>query len=122
MNRAFTNILSDDPNRTAAFYEGLLGMTRHYDSDWFVILTHPDVAGLEFGILQRANEIVPETCRAAPAGVILTFVVDALEPVEARAEEMGVEVIQTPTRMPYGQTRLLVRDPDGTVVDISCPS
>jgi hypothetical protein len=45
MQRCFTNILCADVDGTASFYENLLGMHRHYDSDWFVILSHHDLAG-----------------------------------------------------------------------------
>mgnify|MGYP001160011817 FL=1 len=122
MTRSFTNVLSDTPDRTATFYEELLGMTRHFDSDWFVILTHPGVSGLEFGILQRDHDVVPQAIRSAPAGVILTFVVDDLAPVVETAQRLDAEIVDGPTRMPYGQMRLLLRDPDGTVIDVSCPN
>lgn len=121
MNRFFTSILSSDVERTANFYQELLGMVRHFDSDWFVILTHPDIDGLEFGILQRDHGIVPETVRAAPAGVMLTFVVTDCDEVYGRARARHAEILEPPTDMPYGQRRMLLRDPDGTVVDVSSP-
>ncbi len=37
MERFLTNILSSDVSKTAKFYEEILSMKRHYDSDWFVI-------------------------------------------------------------------------------------
>lgn len=122
MERAFTNVLSADVETAARFYETVLGMTRHYDSDWFVLFTDPDRPGFEFGVLDRNHETVPEVCRAAPAGVVLTFVVGDLQPVAARARESGAVIVQEPTLMPYGQTRMLLRDPDGTIVDVSSPT
>lgn len=122
MNRCFSNILSKNVSATAIFYEELLGMKRHFDSDWFVILTHDDVEGLELGVLQRDHEIVPEAVRAAPAGVMITFVVDDCDVIYERALKQGVVVVETPADMPYGQRRMLLKDPDGTVVDISAPT
>jgi len=122
MERAFTNILSHDVNAAAAFYQDLLGMTRHFDSDWFVILTHSDFTGFEFGILERQNELVHDGAKAAPQGVILTFVVRDVEAVHAKAKTMDATILQPPTDMPYGQRRLLLRDVDGAVVDISAPT
>lgn len=122
MQRCFTNVLSSDVAATASFYEHLLGMTRHFDSDWFVILTHPDIDGLEFGILQRDHAIVPPDVRAAPAGVIVTFVVADCDEVHRRAVAAGATVIEPPADMPYGQRRMLLRDPDGTVLDVSAPT
>ena len=119
MERCFTNILSGNVEKAARFYEELLGMTRHYDSDWFIILTHSDLPGLEVGILDRDHETVPAQSRTSPAGVMLTFVVEDSERVYEVAQKLGAQIIQPPTDMPYGQTRLLVRDEDGVLVDIS---
>jgi len=122
MNRCFSNILSKNVSATATFYEELLGMRRHFDSNWFVILAHDNIEGLELGILQRNHEIVPEAVQAAPAGVMITFVVDDCDAVHERALKQGALVVETPVDMPYGQRRMLLKDPDGTVVDISAPT
>lgn len=122
MNRAFTSLLVGNVEASARFYESLLGMTRHGDFGWFVILTHPLMPGLEFGLLDRTHDTVPAELAAPPRGVVLTFVVEDVASVHARAEEMGAEILQPPTDLPYGQRRLLLRDPDGTPVDVSSPT
>lgn len=122
MKRSFVNILSSDVEKTSIFYEDLLGMKRHFNSDWFVILTHDDVKGLEFGVLQRDNPIVPISIRQSPAGVIVTFVVDDCDDIHRVALKLEADVIEPPTDMPYGQRRMLLRDPDGTVLDVSAPT
>jgi len=122
VQRSFVNILSENVDATATFYERLLKMTRHFDSDWFVILTHAGVKDLEYGILQRDHHIVPESVRAKPAGVIVTFVVSDCDSVHKRAVEMGADIVQPPTDMPYGQRRMLALDPEGTLLDISAPT
>lgn len=93
MKRTFTNLLCSNPDRTAVFYERLLGMTRHADFGWFVILTHEDMPTLEFGLLDRAHETVPRELAAAPAGVIVTFVVEHVHTVYDLARTMAVEII-----------------------------
>lgn len=122
MRRAFVNILSATVSDTARFYESLLGMTRHFDSEWFVILTHPDIEGLEYGVLQHDHPTVPPELRQSPAGMIVTFVIDDCNKAYERARAMNAQIVQAPTDMPYGQRRLLVKDPDGTVLDISSPT
>jgi len=119
MQRCFTNILSENVDNTAKFYELILNMKRHFDSDWFVILTHDELNNFEFGILQRQNDIVPEAIRKAPAGVIVTFVVSDCDVVYERASKLDNVIIEPPTNMPYGQRRILLRDPDGTIIDVS---
>ena len=122
MQRAFTNILCEDVEATARFYEQLLGMKRHFDSDWFVILTHDGIDGLEYGLLRRDHEVVPKAARTPPGGVIVTFVVDDCDSVHSMAVKIGADVVSKPTNMPYGQRRMLVRDPSGTMLDISVPT
>lgn len=122
MQRAFVNILSRSVPNTARFYEALLGMTVHFTSDWFIILTHAEIEGLEYGILQHDHPTVPPEIRHQPAGVIVTFVVKDCDAAYRRAQDLGAEILQMPTDMPYGQRRLLLRDPDGTVLDISAPT
>ena len=121
MQRAFTNILCADPAQTAAFYEALLGMTRRADFGWFIILTHPDMPGLEYGLLDRVHEIVPAGAGEQPSGVMVTFVVEDVQAFFERATLMGAEIVERPTDMVYGQRRMVLRDPAGTLVDISAP-
>lgn len=122
MQRCFSNLLSDDVNQTASFYENLLGMRRHFDSDWFVILTHEGIDDLELGVLEREHAIVPEQARTPAGGMILTFVVDDCDAIHQKAKALNTPILQPPTDMPYGQRRMLLRDPDGTVVDVSAPT
>ncbi|MEM9970122.1 MAG: VOC family protein [Pseudomonadota bacterium] len=121
MNRAFTNILTDDVAATAQFYEDILGMTRASDFGWFAILSHPEMPALELGILDQTHDTVPRRLNGRPAGVILTFVVSSVEDIHSQALTMGVEIIDGPTDLAYGQRRLMLRDPAGTAVDISAP-
>ncbi len=122
MQRAFVSVLSKSVNTSATFYEELLGMTRHFESDWFIILTHPDIQGLEYGLLQNDHEIVPAAAQGAPAGMMMTFVIEDCDTVHNRAQRIGAEIIEAPTDMPYGQRRMILRDPDGTFLDISAPT
>ena len=119
MQRCFTNILSKNVEKTAGFYERFFGMNRHFDSDWFIVLTHESLSGLELGVLKRDNEIVPKSARNPPTGLIITFVVDDCDSIHKMTVEHGVNIIEPPTDMPYGQRRMLIQDPDGTVVDVS---
>lgn len=121
MNRAFTNILTKDVAITAQFYQDLLGMKRVGDFGWFVVLSHDDMPQFELGILDQYHETIPETVSAEPTGIIVTFVVDDVEEVHSQAVAMEAEIIEKPNDLPYGQRRLLLRDPTGAVVDVSSP-
>ena len=121
MNRAFTNVLCDDVDTTAQFYQDLLGLKRNGDFGWFVLLGSERLPGFELGILNRNHETVPKAEAQVPQGVILTFVVDDVEAAFARAKAMDADIIEGPTDLPYGQRRVLIRDPSGVVVDVSAP-
>lgn len=121
MNRAFTNILCQDVDRTAGFYENLLGMYRRDDFGWFVVLGHKDMPDYEMGILDRTHETVPPGISFVQGGCLLTFVVPDVQQVYETALADKVTILQEPTDMDYGQRRLLVKDPAGTTIDVSAP-
>jgi catechol 2,3-dioxygenase-like lactoylglutathione lyase family enzyme len=122
MNRAFTNILCHNVQETARFYETLLDLRRVGDHGWFVLLGSDRPSGFELGFIERSHEAVPEAMATEAGGVVLTFVVDDVEDIHRRAVAMNAEILQEPTALFYGQTRLLLRDPSGTVVDVSSPT
>lgn len=121
MDRLFTSILTDDVSGTAQFYENVFGMTRHFDADWFVILTDPERPGLEFGVLDVKSSTVPDEASTSFGGAMVTIVVKDCDQSFSAAKKAGTAVVETPRQMPYGQRRALVRDPAGTLIDISSP-
>jgi predicted enzyme related to lactoylglutathione lyase len=121
MQRSFTNILTEEVSVTAAFYEQLLGLIPQFSSDWFVNLADPENPGLELGILKQTHETVPTRAQRAPAGVIITFVVEDCDAVYERAVAANANIVEAPREMPYGQRRMILRDPAGTFIDVSSP-
>jgi predicted enzyme related to lactoylglutathione lyase len=121
MNRAITNILCSNVAETAQFYQDLLGMKRAGDFGWYIILSHDEMPRFEMGVLKQDHETIPSEVSSHPAGTILTFVVKDVEEIHRRATRMKAEIIQEPTDLPYGQRRLMLRDPAGTAVDVSSP-
>lgn len=120
INRLLTNICSTDLAASKEFYTSLFGFSVAYDSDWFVQLTAPDT-GLELGLIAEGHEIVPAGVAGAAGGVYLTIVVDSVDAVYARAQQLGIEVKQAPELMPYGQKRMLISSPEGVMIDVSSP-
>lgn len=121
MNRAFANILCDEVAPTAQFYEDILGFRRTGDFGWFILLCHDGLPGFELGVLNRNHETIPHGVATNPAGVIMTFVVEDLDVIYQEAVTRKAEIVQDPTDLPYGQRRLMLRDPAGTLVDVSSP-
>ncbi|HSM82732.1 MAG TPA: VOC family protein [Nodosilinea sp.] len=120
-SRIVTNICSDHLAESREFYIALLGFEVNYDSDWYVQLRCPTNTGIEFGIIQRDHELVPERYRFAPTGMYVTFVVDDVDAVYEQAKAMQLSIVQEPKNEFYGQRRFLTVDPNGCLLDISSP-
>ena len=73
------------------------------------------------GIIDRSNEIVPIDFQNKPQGFYVTFVVDNADEIYKIAESEKFEIISEPKDTFYGQRRLFLKDPNGTLVDISSP-
>ncbi|QIS12715.1 VOC family protein [Nocardia arthritidis] len=121
ISRSFVNICTDRLPETRDFYVDLLGFEVGFDSDWFIQLSAKG-SDATIGIMRRDHELVPEQARGTASGSYLTVVVDDVEPVFARAKELGVPIIEEPTDLFYGQRRMLVSDPNGVAVDVSSPT
>ena len=115
-----TNICSDQLIETKNFYTKLFDFNVDYDSDWFVHLISKDKK-FELGIIERSNEIVPEGFQNSPQGFYITFVVESADELFAVAASEKFTIVSKPMDTAYGQRRLLLKDPNGTLVDISSP-
>lgn len=121
LSRNFYCVLSDDLAGTRDWYVNLLGYVADFDSDWFVHLHAPQNEQMELGIMSRQSELVPPAQRARPVGGMLTVVVEDVDDLYRRAIGGGYQVIEPPRDLFYGQRRMLVKDPNGMLVDISSP-
>ncbi|MDP3406650.1 VOC family protein [Bosea sp. (in: a-proteobacteria)] len=121
--RSFVCIFSDRLPEVRDFYVELFGWRVDFDSEWFVHLQAKDNPSIELGILRRNHDIVPEAFRTAPAGMLLTIVVPDVDAVHRAVVQRGLEPVEAPRNLFYGQRRMLLRDPSGTLVDVSseCP-
>ena len=119
ISRGFPNIISTDLPGLSQWYQDMLGMVIEFDSDWFVHLRAPNAAGVELGIIAADHEIVPDGLTPGGGGTMLTFVVEAVDETHQLAIDRGERVVEPPTDLFYGQRRMIVADPQGTLVDIS---
>lgn len=120
INRIITNICSDDLIKSRDFYIKLFNFNIAFESDWFINLISDD-KNIELGIVDRKNDIVPKDFQNNPQGFYITFVVDDADALFKIAQAEKFEIINEPTDTFYGQRRLLLKDPNGALVDISSP-
>jgi len=120
LNRLMTNICSTNLNESRDFYIKLFDFTVDYDSEWFVHLISKDKK-LELGIIDQTHEIVPKEFQNNPTGFYITFVVDNVDEIHQIALAEKMTILHEPTDTFYGQRRLLLKDPNGSLVDVSAP-
>jgi len=120
INRLMTNICSDKLPESKYFYTKLFDFQVDFDSDWFVHLISKDKQ-FELGIIERTNQIVPKEYQNPPQGFYVTFVVDNVDDVFKTAVKENFEIVEKPSDTSYGQRRLLLKDPNGMLLDISSP-
>lgn len=118
INRMMTNICSSDLVKSKVFYVKLFDFEVVYDSDWFIHLVSKNKK-MELGIIDSNNDLVPSEFRTSPNGFYITFVVDSADEIFDLAKAEQVEVLQEPTDTSYGQRRMLLKDPDGALIDVS---
>ena len=119
MNRLFANVCSSNLSNAKRFYTELFGFQVKYDSDWFVHLCDPVNSSLELGLIDQNHELVPESARGQSSGIYITLVVNDVDSVYRKAQELKVKIIAPPTPTFYGQKRMLLQDPDGSLLDVS---
>lgn len=117
--RTFYSIFSTDLSRAKDWYVSLLDYDIVFESDWFVHLRDRTVDTVEVGILARDIDLVPPEHRSAPAGGMLTVVVDDVDQLHQNAVTAGLKILEPPRDLFYGQRRMLLVDPDGQLVDVS---
>jgi len=122
IERVLFNILVKDLTTSAAFYRQLAGFKQIYTSDWYVVLAAPGRDSVALGLIDQVSQYTPRAAGGLPAGSYLTLGVDDVYAAYEKAREMGVDLIEEPRPLDYGQTRALLRDPNGVVIDISTPT
>lgn len=122
LRRVLFNVLCKNMETSVAFYQGLANFSVVYTSDWYVVLSAPDVPGLELGLIDQVSEFTPRHAWGMHEGTFLTLVVDDVFAAVERARQLEAQVIEDPVALDYGQTRALIRDPNGLVIDLSTPT
>ncbi len=121
MELAATRIITDDVDGLVAFYERVTGVT--------AVRLHPLFAELrtDAGTLAIASSatvpLLGEGVAEARANrsVTLDFRVDDVDALYLALREIVEDFENEPTTMPWGNRSLLLRDPDGNLVNFFTP-
>lgn len=120
MDFVSTRIITDDIARLVRFYENA-GLQAKWFTDEFAELASPTCT-LAVGTKRTmdmffAGAATPGTNRA----VILEFRVQDADAEFEKLKALNVDIVQAPTTQPWGNRSLLVRDPDGNLVNFFTP-
>jgi len=118
IDRSIINICSENLIESKNFYIKLLDFSTTFESDWYIQLKSEE-GMFELGIIDKFNQVVPKIAQTNPEGFYLTFVVESADKIFEIAQKENFEVLASPEDTFYGQRRLLLKAPEGTVVDIS---
>jgi predicted enzyme related to lactoylglutathione lyase len=117
MNLTSIRLITADVTRLTDFYSLVTGLPARRWTPDFAELTTPGGATLAIG----STATVPWAASATNRSAIVEFRVDDVDADYARIREAVDDVVQEPTTMPWGNRSLLLRDPDGTLVNLFTP-
>lgn len=118
MQFASIRLVTREFERLLAFYQQLSGLAPVRLADGFAEIR------LKGAILAITSELLVQRFNAGAAtaasnrSAILELQVDDVDVVCERMQAMCVAIVMPATVMPWGNRSLLVRDPDGTLVNI----
>ena len=121
MNLVSIRIISADVRRLVDFYARVLGIEPRWATDDFAEFLTPS------GTLALASEgtlalFGTDVASAADNhSAIIEFRVEDVDAEFIRLESAVHDVVQAPTTMPWGNRSLLLRDPDGNLVNFFTP-
>lgn len=121
---ASVRVITDDLPQLVRFYQVLTGATPQYLTDDFVELVTPS-ATFALSTPERVAFITDNPPRAAAnRTAIVEFVVADVESLFALMKtELGddLDIVQAPTMMPWGNMSVLIRDPEGSLINLYTP-
>jgi uncharacterized glyoxalase superfamily protein PhnB len=114
-------IITGDIARLVGFYERATGARATWFGEDFAELTTAR-ATLAIGSTRTVALFAPGAARPADNhSVIVEFRVDDVDGVHRSLAGFAEDIVQEPTTMPWGNRSLLLRDPDGNLVNFFTP-
>ena len=114
-------VITGDVARLVEFYERATGVQATWANEDFAEIRTVG-ATLAIGSTRTVALFAPGSSRpAANSSVIIEFLVDDVDGVYRDLAGFVAEFVNEPTTMPWGNRSLLVRDPDGNLVNFFTP-
>ena len=121
MDLVSIRVITDDVARLAGFYERATGVRARWANENFAELAGGS-ATLAIVSTQTVPLFAPGAARPADNHtVIIEFLVDDVDGVYKNLAGFVDDFVNEPTTMPWGNRSLLLRDPDGNLVNFFTP-
>lgn len=118
MRSLFPDICTDDLVACRDFYAALFGFTVIFEIDWYIQMKSPANDALQIAFVKRDHPSVPAGYREQPRGVVITLETEAVDPLDAKATQLGLKKILPLQDEVWGQRHFMVEDPSGLIVDV----
>lgn len=118
MNLTSLRLITTDVARLTAFYELVTGLTAQRPAPVFAQIVTP---GATLAIGATATMPFLDATAATAGASIVEFRVADVDAAFARLRESITDFVLEPTDMPWGNRSMLLRDPDGTLVNLFTP-
>lgn len=116
-----TRIITADVSRLVDFYEILTQVPAVWANELFAEIETP-VGTLAIGSDKTVPMFAAGSAEpAANRSAIVEFIVDDVDAQYDRLRERISDFVTEPTTMPWGNRALLLRDPDGNLVNLFTP-
>ncbi|GAA4912744.1 VOC family protein [Streptomonospora salina] len=121
MQLASTRIITDDVDALVAFYEAATGITAERLHPMFAELrtSSGTLAIASSATVPLLGDDAAEAC--ANRSVALDFLVDDVDETCKELQNVAEVFVNAPADMPWGNRSLLVRDPDGNLINFFTP-
>jgi uncharacterized glyoxalase superfamily protein PhnB len=121
MDLVSIRIITGDINRLVGFYEKVTGVQAVWGNEDFAELRTAH-GTLAIGSTRTVPLFAPGSARPADNHTaIIEFVVDDVDALHENLNGMVEDFVNVPTTMPWGNRTLLLRDPDGNMVNFFTP-
>jgi uncharacterized glyoxalase superfamily protein PhnB len=121
MDFVSTRVITGDVARLVEFYERATGVQAAWSNEDFAELRTAS-ATLAIGSTRTVALFAPGSARPGEnSSVIIEFLVDDVDGVHRNMASWTADVVTEPTTLPWGNRSLLVRDPDGNLVNFFTP-
>ncbi len=121
MNLVSVRLITDDVSRLVRFYERITGVVAERPTPEFAELRTPQ-GTLAIGSTRTVRLFGPGSARPADNhSAIIEFLVEDVDAAFTSLADGSIEIVTEPTTTPWGNRSLLVRDPDGTLVNLFTP-